>query len=60
MMPGQRQAPYIAGHPMSLSQRPMRPNRPIYSTSPQGPTPMQGYMAPPQNMPYQVLGQVSC
>ena len=46
MMQGQRQGPYIAGHPMAMAPRSMRPARAIYS-SPQG-----------QNMQYQVVGQV--
>ena len=57
MMQGQRQGPYIAGHPMAMGPRSMRPTRAIYSSSPQGHSPMQGYIQQ-QNMQYQVVGQV--
>jgi hypothetical protein len=56
MMQGQRQGPYIAGRPMAMGPRSMRPNRAIYS-SPRGHSPMQGYIQQ-QNMQYQVVGQV--
>ncbi|CAB4021572.1 eukaryotic translation initiation factor 4 gamma 1 isoform X1 [Paramuricea clavata] len=47
MMQGQRQVSYIAGHPMEVPPRSMRSNRAIYSSSPQGHSPMQGYIQPP-------------
>ena len=54
-MPGQR-PPYIpGGHSMQMGQRQMR-NRPMYSSS-QGHSPIQGFI-PPQNVQYQVVGQV--
>ncbi|CAB4020946.1 eukaryotic translation initiation factor 4 gamma 1 isoform X1 [Paramuricea clavata] len=56
MMPGQRQGAYLAGHPMSVAPRSMRPARAIYSSSPQGHSPMQGYIQQ-QNFQYQVVGQ---
>ncbi len=52
----QRQG-YVAGHPMAMTQRGIRPNRAMYSSSPQAHSPMQGYI-PQQNMQYQVVGQV--
>ena len=58
MMQGQRQGLYIAGHPMAMPPRSMRPARAIYSSSPQGHSPMQGYIQQP-DMQYQVVGQVS-
>ena len=54
-MPGQRQSPYLAGHPMAMSQRPVRSR--VYSSPPQGPSPMQGFI-PQQNMQYHLVGQV--
>ena len=55
-MQGQRQGPFIPGHAIAMAQRPMRSR--VYSSPPQGHSPMQGYI-PPQNMQYQVVGQVT-
>jgi hypothetical protein len=55
LVQGQRQG-YIPGHPMQMAPRPMR-GRPMYSSSPQAHSPMQGFI-PQQNMQYQVVGQV--
>ncbi len=52
----QRQG-YVAGHPMAMTQRGTRPSRPMFSSSPQASSPMQGYI-PQQSMQYQVVGQV--
>ena len=57
MIPGQRPSYMTGGHGMSITQRPMR-SRPMYSQSPQGHSPMQGFI-PQQNVQYQVVGQVS-
>ena len=54
-MPGQR-PPYVPGHSMSMAPRPIR-NRPMYSSSPQGHSPIQG-SNPQQNVQYQVVRQV--
>ena len=50
MMQGPHQVPFIPGHPMAMAQRPVRGR--VYSSSPLGSSPMQGYMQ------YQVAGQV--
>ena len=57
MMASGPRAPYIPGHSMPIAQRPMR-NRSMYPQSPQGHSPMQGFI-PQQNVQYQVVGQVS-
>ena len=55
MMQGQRQGSFTPGHPMAMAPRAVRGR--VYSSSPQGHSPMQGYM-PQQNMQYPVVGQV--
>ena len=57
-MPSGPRPSYMPGdHGMPMPQSPMR-SRPMYSQSPQGHSPMQGFI-PQQNVPYQVVGQVS-
>ncbi|XP_046850821.1 eukaryotic translation initiation factor 4 gamma 3-like isoform X2 [Xenia sp. Carnegie-2017] len=52
MIPGQRNQHYMTAPSIAISQRPLRPGRTMYSSSPQRPMMMQEYAMPHQ---YQVL-----